>query len=153
MAEFLLEIGTEEIPDWMIEPACDHLERNFLDALKEADLAEGVTCVTHATPRRLVLAAEGLTQRQADKNEILTGPSQKVAFDQDGKPTKAGEGFAKRAGVALESIEVGDDGRLFVKRSVKGREAVEILGEALPDVILKVHFPKTMYWRHLRHGF
>ena len=146
MAEFLLEIGTEEIPDWMIEPACDHLERNFLDALKEADLAEGVTCVTHATPRRLVLAAEGLTQRQADKDEILTGPRQKVAFDQDGKPTKAGEGFAKRAGVALESIEVGDDGRLFVKRSVKGREAVEILGEALPDVILKVHFPKTMYW-------
>lgn len=57
MAEFLLEIGVEEIPDWMIEPACEHLKRNFLGVLTETGLAEGVTCATHATPRRLVLAA------------------------------------------------------------------------------------------------
>ena len=146
MAEFLLEIGTEEIPDWMIEPACEHLKRNFLDVLTEAGLAEGVTCVTHATPRRLVLATQQVAERQADKEEVLKGPPQKIAFDADGKPTKAGEGFAKRAGVSMTDIQIGGDGRLFVKRIVPGRETLEILGEALPAVILKIHFPKTMYW-------
>ena len=146
MAEFLLEIGTEEIPDWMIEPACEHLKRNFLDVLTEAGLAEGVTCVTQATPRRLVLAAERVAERQADKEEVLKGPPRKIAFDADAKPTKAGEGFAKRAGVSMTDIQIGGDDRLFVKRIVPGRKTLEILGEALPVVILKIHFPKTMYW-------
>jgi glycyl-tRNA synthetase beta chain len=146
MAEFLLEVGTEEIPDWMIEPACEHLERNLLAALEEASLNEGVTCTTHATPRRLVLVAEGVPERQADKDEVLTGPPKNVAFDDQGKPTKAGLGFAKRAGVELGEIEVGQDGRLFVKKQVAGRPAADILAEALPAVIEKIHFPKTMNW-------
>ena len=146
MAEFLLEVGTEEIPDWMIEPACGHLDRNFMQALEEADLHEGVTCKVHATPRRLVLVASHLAERQADKTERLTGPPKKIAFDDKGEPTKAGLGFAKRAGMAIEDLDVGDDGRLFVEKQVDGRATVEILGEALADVILGVHFPKTMYW-------
>ena len=146
MAEFLLEIGVEEIPDWMIEPACEHLKRNFLGVLTETGLAEGVTCATHATPRRLVLAARQVPERQADKEEVLKGPPRKIAFDAGGKPTKAGEGFARRAGVAMTGLQVGIDDRLFVKRIVKGRETLDILGEALPSVILKIHFPKTMYW-------
>ncbi len=146
MAEFLLEVGTEEIPDWMIEPACGHLERSFLQALEAADLQEDVTCEVHATPRRLVLVASNLAERQADKTERLTGPPKKIAFDDKGAPTKAGLGFAKRAGIAIEDIDVGDDGRLFVEKQVDGRATVEILGEALADVILGVHFPKTMYW-------
>ena len=146
MAEFLLEVGTEEIPDWMIEPACGHLDRNFMQALEEADLHEGVTCEVHATPRRLVLVASNLAERQADKSERLTGPPKKIAFDDKGEPTKAGLGFATRAGMAIEDLDVADDGRLFVEKQVEGRATLEILGEALPDVILGVHFPKTMYW-------
>ncbi|MDA1312690.1 MAG: glycine--tRNA ligase subunit beta [Acidobacteria bacterium] len=146
MAEFLLEIGTEEIPDWMIEPACEHLERNFLAALEQADLHAGVTCTTHATPRRLVLVAEGVKQRQVDKDEVLTGPPKNIAFDEKGNPTKAGLGFAKRTDVEISQIEVGQDSRLFVKKRVLGRPAGDILGEVIPDVIEKIHFPKTMYW-------
>ena len=146
MAEFLLEIGTEEIPDWMIEPACLQLERNFLSALEEARLHEGVTCTTHATPRRLVLVAKGIVERQADKDEVLTGPPKNIAFDDQGNATKAGLGFAKRAGVQIDGIEVGQDSRLFVKRYVEGRPAGEMIGAALPGVIEKIHFPKTMYW-------
>ena len=146
MAEFLLEVGTEEIPDWMITPACGHLERNFLEALADADLREGVACEVHATPRRLVLVASNLAERQADKTERLTGPPKKIAFDDKGEPTKAGLGFAKRAGTAIGELEVGDDGRLFVEKKVEGRTTIEILAEALPEVILGVHFPKTMYW-------
>ena len=146
MAEFLLEVGTEEIPDWMIKPACGHLERNFLEALADADLRAGVACEVHATPRRLVLVASNLAERQADRTERLTGPPKKIAFDDKGEPTKAGIGFAKRTATAIGELEVGDDGRLFVEKKVEGRTTIEILGEALPQVILGVHFPKTMYW-------
>ena len=102
---------------------------------------------TEATPRRLVLVANGVADRQADREETLKGPPRRVAFDAEGKPTKAAEGFAKRAGLQLEDLETGGDGRLVAKRLVKGRRTSEILAEALPAVILGIHFPKAMYWR------
>ena len=146
MAEFLLEIGTEEIPDWMIPSALADLERRFVEALGKFALQEGVTCATDATPRRLILSAQGIAARQADREETLTGPSKSVAFDASGKPTKAAEGFAKRAGVAVKDLRVGDDGKLMMQRRVEGRPTAEILAEVLPEVILGIYFPKTMYW-------
>jgi glycyl-tRNA synthetase beta chain len=93
-----------------------------------------------------VLVAEGLAERQADREEILKGPPKNVAFDAEGKPTKAAEGFAKRAGVSLDAVTVGDDNKLTVQRTVAGRATTEILAEVLPDVIIGIYFPKTMYW-------
>lgn len=144
--KFLLEIGTEEIPDWMIPNALADFEKRFLDALGKFDLADGVTCTTEATPRRLTLMASGFHSQQADKQETLSGPPKKIAFDADGKPTKAAEGFAKRAGIDVSEIEVGSDGKLFIERNVKGRPTVDILSEVLPEVILSIYFPKAMYW-------
>jgi glycyl-tRNA synthetase beta chain len=146
MAEFLLEVGTEEIPDWMIANALGDLERRFLEALEKSGLRQEVTCSTGATPRRLVLSAQGLPLRQADREETLSGPPKSVAFDGAGMPTKAAEGFARRAGVAVAEIAIGEDDKLVVTRRVAGRAAADILAEALPDVILGIHFPKTMYW-------
>ena len=145
--EFLLEIGVEEIPHSMIPGALNDLERGFLEALEDANLCQGVEAATEATPRRLVLVANGVPDRQADREETLKGPPRNVAFDAEGKPTKAAEGFAKRAGLQLEDLETGGDGRLVAKRLVKGRRTSEILAEALPAVILGIHFPKAMYWR------
>ena len=145
--EFLLEIGVEEIPHWMIPGALKDLERRFLGALEDADLRQGVEVTTEATPRRLVLVANGVADRQADREETLKGPPRNVAFDAEGKPTKAAEGFAKRAGVGVEDLEAGADGRLVAKRLLEGRRTSEILSETLPKVILGIHFPKTMYWR------
>ena len=145
--EFLLEIGVEEIPHWMIPGALKDLERGFLGALDDADLRHGVAAAAEATPRRLVLLANGVADRQADREETLKGPPRDVAFDAEGKPTKAAQGFAKRAGVAVEDLEAGGDGRLLAKRVVKGRRTAEILAKVLPAVILGIHFPKTMYWR------
>jgi len=146
MSEFLLEVGVEEIPDWMIEGALKDLEKRFLAALDKADLREGVTTRTAATPRRLTLIAEGLAEGQADKQEKLSGPPKNVAFDADGNPTKAGLGFAKRAGVEASALEVGPDGKLFIERKIAGRPTTEILAESLPEAILGVYFPKNMYW-------
>ena len=144
--EFLLEIGVEEIPHWMIPGALTGLERGFLEALEEANLRQGVEVTTEATPRRLVLVANGVADRQADREETLKGPPRNVAFDAEGNPTKAAEGFAKRSGLQVEDLETGDDGRLLAKRLVKGRQTSEILAEVLPAVILGIHFPKAMYW-------
>jgi len=146
MSEFLLEVGVEEIPDWMIEGALQDLEKRFRAALEKADLLEGVTTRTAATPRRLTLIAEGLAAAQADRNERLSGPPKQVAFDADGNPTKAGLGFAKRAGVEPSALEVGPDGKLFIERKIEGRPTADILAETLPETILGVYFPKNMYW-------
>ncbi len=144
--EFLLEVGTEEIPDWMIEGALKDLEKRFRETLEKAGLADGVSIRTAATPRRLTLIADGLAAGQADREEALSGPPKQIAYDDEGNLTKAGLGFAKRAGVDPSELKVGDDGKLRVERTVKGRPTAEILAEALPEIILGVYFPKTMIW-------
>ena len=105
MSEFLLEVGTEEIPDWMIVGALADLEKRFLTALADADLAEGVSLPDrrHSAPPH-PRGRTGLATAQIDKNEHISGPPKSVAFDSDGKPTKAAEGFSKRAGVSLDQI-------------------------------------------------
>lgn len=146
MSELLLEIGTEEIPDWMIPPALADFERRFMEALAKCRLDTGVSAAAEATPRRLVLFADGLPERQADREEMLTGPPRRAAFDAAGRPTKAGEGFARKAGVALSALQTDETGRLFVARKVKGRAASDVLAEVLPETVLSISFPRSMYW-------
>ena len=145
-AELLLEVGTEEIPDWMIGRALEDLERRFLDGLEKYALGDGVSVRADATPRRLVLVAEGIAERQADRVETLKGPPRSIAYDASGNTTKAAAGFARRTGVPVEQLQVGKDDKLTVERSIEGRPAAEILAEFLPDAIVGVYFPKTMYW-------
>ena len=145
-AELLLEVGTEEIPDWMIVGALADLEKRLLGGLKKFELGDGVSVTADATPRRLLLVAEGIATRQADRVETLKGPPRSIAYDQSGNPTKAAEGFARRAGVGVEQLQAGEDGKLSVERSIEGRPAAEILAEFLPEAITGVYFPKTMYW-------
>ena len=144
---FLLEIGTEEIPDWMIQPAINHLQSIFEGLLKDNGLAVERLAVD-ATPRRLVLRAEGLPARQADTEDLVTGPPTAVAF-RDGEPTGAALGFARKMGVPVTALATQATPRgeyLCYPRTVAGRETREILASALPELILKIYFPKTMYW-------
>ncbi len=146
MSELLLEIGTEEIPDWMIPGALTDFERRCREALVKFQLSADVSTTTEATARRLVLFAEGLLKAQADREEILTGPPRNVAFDAGGNPTKAGEGFARKAGVDIAELQVDGKGKLFVARTVKGRSTADVLAEILPETILAISFPRSMYW-------
>jgi len=145
-AEFLLEVGVEEIPDWMIEPALADLKRRFLEALDGFNLRPGGEPVLEATPRRLVLIAEGVPVRQEDRDETITGPPRRIAFDDKGNPTKAAIGFAQRAGVAVADLQTGEGDRLAITKHVEGRATKDILSEVLPGVVAGIHFPKTMYW-------
>jgi len=138
---FLLEIGTEEIPDWMIPGALEHLRSLFLELLEREGLAGQNVCVD-ATPRRLVLRAAGLPERQADAEELVLGPPQAAA-------PAAVEGFARKQGVAATALTVQQTPKGaywgYLKKT-PGRPARAILAEALPGLILRISFPKTMVW-------
>jgi glycyl-tRNA synthetase beta chain len=130
---FLLEIGTEEIPDWMIEPALESLRSLFAEAV-----AGEVSSAVDATPRRLVLRAAGLTERQADVVKKITGPAANA-------PEPAVAGFARKHGVSPSEL-VKEDGRYVFSKPIPGRSTRDILSESLYGVIAKIYFPKTMYW-------
>jgi glycyl-tRNA synthetase beta chain len=134
---FLLEIGTEEIPDWMIPDALENLRLLF------EKLAIGHDSITmDATPRRLVLRADGLPAKQPDSEERVMGPAKSA-------PAQAVAGFARKQGVTPEdlTVETTPKGEYYsYTRKVPGRKIKDILAEALPGIILQIYFPKTMYW-------
>jgi glycyl-tRNA synthetase beta chain len=138
---FLLEIGSEEIPDWMIPGALENLRSLFEEMLAKAGLtAQSIT--VDGTLRRLVLRAEGLPERQSDSEELVSGPAKSA-------PPAAVAGFAKKQGIAVESLVVQSTpkGEYYCyTKKIAGQPVSRILAEALPDLILKIYFPKTMYW-------
>jgi glycyl-tRNA synthetase beta chain len=150
MADFLLEIGLEEVPARMIAGAEAELGRRVNDLLtRERLLAPEARLTTYSTPRRLAVLVEGVLASQADTEEKLTGPSWKVAF-RDGAPTAAAQAFAKKAGVAVTALEkvVNAKGE-YVGATVKrvGRAAAELLAGELPREALALYWAKNMYWR------
>lgn len=150
MADFLLEIGLEEIPARMIAAAEAELGRRLGDLLaRERLLAKDAKVTTYSTPRRLAALVKGVNGSQADAEERLTGPSWKVAF-KDGAPTPAVEAFAKKAGVdiaALEKVTTPKGEYVGATVTRRGRTAAEILTAELPKEVLSIYWPKNMYWR------
>ncbi len=130
---FLLEIGTEEIPDWMIPSALENLRLLF----EQLEIPhESVTL--DATPRRLVLRAQGIPEKQADADKRVQGPAASA-------PPQAVAGFARKQGIAVEELVV-ENGYHIAFKKVLGRRYADILADALPALIQKIYFPKTMYW-------
>src|SRR5215469_7163478 len=149
MPDFLLEIGTEEIPARMIDSARDELSRRTKDLLSRERLAESPAIESFSTPRRITVLARNVAAQQPDVQEQLTGPSLKVAY-RDGASTQAAEAFAKKAGVPLASLEkVTTPKGEYLAATVlkKGRSASELLAELLPKEIAGVYWAKNMYWR------
>lgn len=139
--DFLLEIGTEEIPDWMIQPALGQLRETFTKLIEESKLGGKVAWV-EATPRRIALKAEGLAARQTDSEELVTGPPAAA-------PSGAVAGFAKKQGVSVEGLEkvTTPKGEYWgARKKIEGRATRDIFAAALPGLIIGIYFPKTMYW-------
>ncbi len=153
----LLEIGTEELPASFIEPALNYLKGTLTERLGE-NLLTPSSVEVFGTPRRLILLADGIPEKQPDREELFVGPSVKAAF-KDGKPTKAAQGFARSKGVSVEELIVVENpkGRkgqyVAVKKLIKGRPAVEVLRELLPQLILSIPFKKSMRWGEKRIRF
>lgn len=155
MNKFLFELGLEEIPAEMITKALDQMCDSCEKLLGESQI-NFESLQRFASPRRLVFRLEGLPDSQSEREEVVLGPSQSVAYDQDQKPTKALEGFARKGGVAVADIEVVDTAKgayVSYRKIFQGRPLVEILQEILPKVILSISWPKNMYWRESRFRF
>ena len=105
VAELLLEIGTEEIPSGYLEEGVKALKQLVEACLEENRIEMAGGIYTFGTPRRLVLMGKAIAEQQEDLVQEITGPPKKVAFDEDGYPTKAAMGFAKRQGIPVEELE------------------------------------------------
>ncbi|MFQ5692069.1 MAG: glycine--tRNA ligase subunit beta, partial [Nitrospinota bacterium] len=146
--ELFLEIGTEEIPSRFLRRALEDLGRAAEAALGESRIAHGAVR-TLGTPRRLVLAVSGVAEAQESLEERVMGPARRVAYDEAGRPTKAAEGFARNAGVPVESLEVVETEKgeyVAALRKEAGRPTAEVLPALLPGLIQRLGFPKSMRW-------
>ncbi len=159
MADFLLEIGCEEIPARMIDAASAELRDRVGAILTRERLGRGdlasFELTSFDTPRRLAVLASGISAAQADVVEQVTGPSVNVAY-KDGQPTPAALAFAKKAGVDVSQLEKTSTAKgeyITARVTKKGRTAAEILTEALPKEIATIYWPKNMYWRKPNERF
>lgn len=141
MAEFLLELFSEEIPARMQPAAAQQLRERFEALLAESGLtADAVE--THATPRRLALIARGLPAASAATSEERRGPRADA-------PAQAIEGFLKSTGLSREQLEERDTGKgvfLFANLTSDGRPTADILAEKLPALIAGFQWPKSQRW-------
>lgn len=147
--EFLLEIGTEEIPSRFINPAIGKMKELFTALLASGRVASRGEVKVFGTPRRLVLYVPEMDERQADVSREVTGPPKKVAFDSEGKPTKAAILFAEKNNVPVSALgsKTTEKGEYVVASShEKGVDTAEWLKQALPGFIPSIPFPKTMRW-------
>jgi glycyl-tRNA synthetase beta chain len=160
MPDFLLEIGCEEIPARMIAVAIGHLRQSVAGLLETTHLLpesydEASKPSDLSTPRRLAVIFPEILAKQQDEKETIIGPPVSVAY-KDGVPTKAAEGFAKKAGVPLEALERKEVGKAeYLQATVlrQGKNAAAILAEFLPREIAGIPWPKNMYWRKPNERF
>ena len=149
--ELLLEIGTEEIPAGFLPKAMADMANLIHTELENAQLAFGAVR-TLATPRRLLLVVEGIEEHQPTLRSEVMGPAKSVAFAADGKPTKAGEGFARGQGVSVDQlviVETDKGAYVCAKKEQAGRPTAELLTEILPRLIQAIPFKKSMRWKDL----
>ncbi|RWT73145.1 glycine--tRNA ligase subunit beta [Aeromonas caviae] len=145
---FLVEIGTAELPPKALRSLAEAFADNFKAELTKADLAFG-DVEWFASPRRLALKVSELAGEQPSKSVEKRGPAVAQAFDAEGKPTKAAEGWARGNGITVEQAErlVTDKGEWLVHTAkVEGRPAVDLLGELVSQALAKLPIPKMMRW-------
>jgi glycyl-tRNA synthetase beta chain len=150
----LLEIGTEEIPSGFIPRAFEGMQE-ILHKEMEARRVGSEEMRVMGTPRRLAFCAE-LEDRQLPLETQRIGPPKSVAFDAQGKPTKAALGFAQKEGVGVEALEVIETEKgeyLCVRKHEAGKDTSLILAEVLPRLIASIPFPKSMRWADLELRF
>ncbi|ACH65158.1 glycyl-tRNA synthetase, beta subunit [Aliivibrio fischeri MJ11] len=145
---FLIELGTEELPPTALRSLAEAFASNFEAELKAADLAhQGVKW--YATPRRLALKVAELAESQADKVVEKRGPAVSAAFDADGNPTKAAQGWARGNGITVEQAErlKTDKGEwLLHKEEVKGKPVQELVVDFAAKALAGLPIPKAMRW-------
>ena len=147
-ADLIFELGTEELPPVALKKLSDALTREFIAGLEAANLSHGEV-TSYAAPRRLALLVKGLQTRQPDRDVEKRGPAVKAAFDGEGNPTKAAEGFARSCGTTVDKLDrmSTDKGEWLVYQvHESGKAASELLPGIAENALNKLPIPKRMRW-------
>lgn len=144
MSKYLLEIGTEELPYKFIPQAIEQLKTAFENFFQNCRIDFNEVKVL-ATPRRLAVIVDGLSEKQLDEEKIIKGPPKKIAYDEGGKLTNAGLGFGAKCGVRENELFLQDD-YLHAKVFSKGKLTSELLQENVAQIVLRLQGPYFMRW-------
>jgi len=153
--EFLLEIGVEDLPPGFVKYGREHIARAVPELFKKHRLEfEGLS--VFASPRRLAFVLESCATRQSDSEEAAKGPAVRVAYDAEGRPTKAAIGFARSMGVdvgRLGSIKTAKGEYVTARKKLLGRPAVEVIPDIVRSLVESFTFPKMMRWTDAPFAF
>lgn len=144
MSKYLLEVGTEELPYKFIPSAIEQLNKGFTTFLNDNKVKFSDVKV-YATPRRIAVIVNGLENKTEDEEKIVKGPIAKVAFDEAGNLTKAGEGFARKNNLSKEDLYI-EDNYVHAKIVIKGKPIAELLQENVPSIFMKLQGSHFMRW-------
>ena len=144
MSTYLLEVGTEELPYKFIPQAISQLNQGF-KAFLISNKVKFDDIKVYATPRRLAVLVYGLDSKTKDEEKIIKGPIAKIAYDENGNLTKAGEGFAKKNGVTSDDLYV-ENNYLHAKIIIKGQDIKTLLAENVPSLFMKLQGAHFMRW-------
>ena len=150
--DFLVELGTEELPPTQLKKLSDAFTQGIVAGLKEAGLNDGIEVISYAAPRRLAVMVKNLAEKQQDRDEVIYGPPANIAFDADGKPTKAALGFAKKSGASVEDLSE-ENGKLKISRRIAGQATTELLANIIQTSLEKMPIAKRMRWGSSRIEF
>jgi len=146
--DLLIEIGTEELPPKALQRLSDAFSRGVAEGLENAGLEIG-SIHPYATPRRLAVLIKDVPNAQPDRDVERKGPSLKAAYDADGNPTRAVEGFARSCGVAVDELEQQESDKgtwLVFKAMEKGQPVSELVPGIVNQSLAKLPIPKRMRW-------
>lgn len=146
--DLLIEIGTEELPPKALQTLSNAFTAGVVAGLKEASL-EAQEVISYAAPRRLAILLKSIPTKQADQSVERKGPAKAAAFDDDGNPTKAVQGFARSCGVTpqeLDEIETPKGTWLVFKQEVSGKNTSELIADIVSQSLAKLPIPKRMRW-------
>ena len=153
--DFLVELGTEELPPKALLKLSKSFQAGVVEGLKNESLDHGEV-KSFATPRRLAILVSSLDAKQADRLSEKFGPAVKAAFDAEGNPTRAAEGFAKSCGVTVADLDRSEkDGveKLTYSSKVLGKSTNELLPAIVDAALAKLPIPKRMRWGASRDEF
>ena len=148
-ADFLFEIGCEEIPAGMLPSAMIELQVILDKYLSAHSLTLGSPVEVYGAPRRLAASCEKVRVRQPDELKDVLGPPKSVAYDAAGRPTRAAESFAQKMNLPVDelvTISTPKGEYLSAKQVILGKSAKEILEEILPRTVAEIPWPRSMYW-------
>jgi glycyl-tRNA synthetase beta chain len=154
-ADFLVELGTEELPPKALKNLMASFAETIEANLKAAELS--FTAIKpFAAPRRLAVLVENLASETPSKELVVWGPPAAIAFDKEGQPTKAALAFAEKNGIAASELKAENDGKaekLVARITAEGKKTVELLEAVVADALAKLPIAKRMKWGAKREEF